>query len=35
MCSIPITAESEVPTVRIEPPEFLVFEDVFLRNPSI
>lgn len=35
MCSIPITAESEVPTVRIEPPEFIVFEDVFLRNPSI
>lgn len=35
MYSIPIKAESEVPTVRIEPPEFLVFEDVFLRNPSI
>lgn len=35
MHSIPIKAESEVPTVRIDPPEFLVFEDVFLRNPSI
>ena len=33
MYSLPIKAESEVPTVRIEPEHELLFEDVFLRNP--
>jgi len=32
--SIPILAESEIPTVLIEPSDELRFEDVFLRNPS-
>lgn len=34
MFSLPIKAESEVPTVRIEPEGELIFEDVFLRNPA-
>lgn len=34
MFSLPIKAESEIPTVKIEPPLELIFEDVFYRNPT-
>lgn len=34
MFSIPIKAESEVPSVRIDPVGDLVFTDVFLKHPA-